>query len=77
MADVPIWVITAGIRRGAGEGFDPVALDSTARQLHADLLEGVTDGHHVVADGSHHDVQLDRPGLVVRAVREAVRTVRP
>lgn len=68
-------MITAGIRRGDEEGFDPVALDSIARELHAGILEGLTEGHHVVADESGHNVQLDRPGVAVRAVRDAVASL--
>lgn len=77
MPDVPVRVITAGVRRSAREGYDPVVLDSVARELHADLLRGVSDGRHVVAEGSGHDVQFDRPDVVVRAVREAASSLRP
>lgn len=76
LPDVPAWVVTAGIRRGEREGFDPRALDRIVRELHADILQGLSRGHHVVADSSGHQVQLRRPALVARLVRSAMAAAR-
>ena len=77
LPDVPLTVIT----RAPGDGESP----GTARerlmaelwqQMQAELATGTPRGVLVAASGSGHYVHLDRPELVVQAIREMVEQAR-
>jgi pimeloyl-ACP methyl ester carboxylesterase len=68
---VPVTVITS-MRGHDGAGWSGRFPSEAARQVHARLLDGVTNGRHVPASRSGHDVHLDEPELVAR---EIVRVV--
>jgi pimeloyl-ACP methyl ester carboxylesterase len=45
-------------------------------QLHRDLVQRSYRGRHVVADGSGHRVQMEKPDIVVEAILEQVAWIR-
>ena len=50
--------------------------DLSQEQLQLELAVLSTNGKRIVADGSGHYVQLDRPNLVIRAIEELLTVAR-
>jgi pimeloyl-ACP methyl ester carboxylesterase len=46
------------------------------RRLQRELAAMVPGAHHVIATGSGHDIHQERPGLVLRQIRDVVTAVR-
>ena len=44
--------------------------------LHRELVAQSPDGTHIIAEGSGHGIQIDRPDLVVDAIRHVVESAR-
>jgi pimeloyl-ACP methyl ester carboxylesterase len=70
-------------RRGAGDGSWTVLRLSTEEKaraawagLQAELVRLSPDGKQVIAEGASHFVHLDRPELVIDAIREVVQGAR-
>lgn len=63
--DLPMLVLTAELRNGKPA---PEVI-----QAQAQVAALSSRGRQIVAEGSEHFIQLDRPELVVDAIREAVR----
>jgi pimeloyl-ACP methyl ester carboxylesterase len=72
---VPLIVLTAGPR---DEPSDAVSRATAAAQteLQQNLAGLIPGGRQIVAENSGHFIQLDRPDLVVDAIRSAVEAVR-
>ncbi|MBE9064573.1 alpha/beta fold hydrolase [cf. Phormidesmis sp. LEGE 11477] len=70
--DIPLVVLSAG-----KPDFDltPEVVEKL-QALHADLANESSQGVHVVAKESGHVIQLDKPKLVVDAIRKVVEEVR-
>jgi pimeloyl-ACP methyl ester carboxylesterase len=69
-ADIPLAVLL----RGQVEG--PPDQDAAGKATNADLARRSTQGQVVVAEGSGHFIQLDRPDLVIDAIHHIVESVR-
>ena len=50
--------------------------EQTSAQLQLELAALSTNGKRIVADGSGHYIQLDRPDLVIRAIEELLAVAR-
>ena len=69
-ADIPLTVIVRGLVIG------PPDQDAAGKTADADLVRRSTRGQLIVAEGSGHYIQLDRPDLVINAINDVVRLVR-
>jgi pimeloyl-ACP methyl ester carboxylesterase len=69
-ADMPLVVLLRGLVEG------PPDQDAAGKAANADLVRRSTRGQLVIAEGSHHYIQLDRPDLVIDAVNQVVQSVR-
>jgi len=54
----------------------PPDQDAAGKTADADLVRRSTRGQLIVAEGSGHYIQLDRPDLVIDAINDVVRSVR-
>jgi pimeloyl-ACP methyl ester carboxylesterase len=72
LGDLPLIVVSRGRVDGPpGATTEDITLLGQAwRGLQADIAELSTDSRHIVAEDAGHYVQLDRPDLVVEAVRD-------
>ncbi len=70
LGNLPLTVVSRGRVDGppGASADDLAALEQAWRDLQADLTALSTGGRLIVAADAGHDVQLDRPDLVVRAV---------
>lgn len=72
LGDLPLTVLSRG--RGDGppdaKAADLARMEQAWRDLQIDIARLSTDSRHIVAEESGHYVQLDRPDLVVEAVRK-------
>jgi pimeloyl-ACP methyl ester carboxylesterase len=75
LGDLPVVVIRHGEPLGAEAGV-PAGLEeeveSAWRSMQDDLASLSTRGRLVVADGSGHDVHLDRPDVVIDEIRDVL-----
>ncbi len=75
LGDLPVVVIRHGRTMGQEAGV-PAGLEDEVeaawRRMQHDLTTISTDSRLVVADGSGHDIHLERPDLVADAVREVL-----
>jgi pimeloyl-ACP methyl ester carboxylesterase len=69
-ADIPLVVLVRGLVVG------PPDQDAGGKAANADLARRSTSGQLVVAEGSGHFIQFDRPDLVIDAVDQVVQSVR-
>jgi hypothetical protein len=51
-------------------------LDSDWSKAQVELVASLPDARHVVVAGSSHDIEIDRPALVLTAIRQVVEAVR-
>jgi pimeloyl-ACP methyl ester carboxylesterase len=76
---VPLVVLSRGrpveLPASVPAGFSD-ALEQAWAVGQAELVSLVPGSRHVIATRSGHDIQLDQPALVVRAIRRVVNTVR-
>ncbi|MCU1231471.1 MAG: alpha/beta hydrolase [Acidobacteria bacterium] len=70
--DLPLWVISAG--RHYTEG---VKWSQLWDAMQEEMASRSTNGHHIVSERSGHYVQRDARRVVIDAIREAVKAVRP
>jgi pimeloyl-ACP methyl ester carboxylesterase len=79
LGDLPVVVITRGRVAGAEAGV-PAGLEEEVHQawqrMQANLLTISTNTRLLVADGSGHDIHLERPDLVAGAVRDVLAQTR-
>jgi pimeloyl-ACP methyl ester carboxylesterase len=78
LGDVPLVVLTRGREDYPAElpARTRAALTRDRLRLQADLVGLSRDGKQVIARRSGHEIHLDEPEVVVRAVREVVEAVR-
>lgn len=69
-ADMPLVVLLRGLVEG------PPDQDAAGKAANADLARRSTRGQLVIAERSHHHIQLDRPDLVIDAINQVVESVR-
>lgn len=77
LGDIPLIVLSQSHRDPetvpSGAAITPEVLqeyDQTQEQLQRELTALSTNGKRIVAEGSGHYVQLERPDLVIRAIEE-------
>jgi pimeloyl-ACP methyl ester carboxylesterase len=75
LPDVPLVVISAH-PDAAPPGFSIEQTDCIWLRLHEELARLSEQGSQVIAEGSGHMVMLDRPDLVVEAIRQVVERAR-
>lgn len=74
LGSLPLIVLTAATHGASAKlekQIEPVLL-----RLHSELATASSNSLHVLAHKSGHDIELDRPGVVVEAVSEVVAAVR-
>jgi pimeloyl-ACP methyl ester carboxylesterase len=76
LPNMPVTVITASLRRD-GDGWNARYLNEAARQMHEEILRGITSARHVPAPRSGPDVQIDQPDLVTEEILRVTRAVTP
>ena len=79
LGDLPLVVITAeqSIQKmNLPLDFPEEEMVEIWNALHVDLASRSTRGRRVIAEGSSHDVALDRPDVVIDAVLDILREVR-
>jgi pimeloyl-ACP methyl ester carboxylesterase len=83
LGDIPLIVLSQSHRDPdsvpSGAAITPEVLqeyDQTWEQLQLELAALSTHGKRLVAEGSGHNIQLDRPDLVVRAIEELLAVAR-
>jgi pimeloyl-ACP methyl ester carboxylesterase len=70
--DIPLIVLSAGKPE-----FDITQeVLEKLQELHADLANQSPQGVHIVAHESGHAIQLDKPELVIDAIRQVIENVR-
>lgn len=73
LGDIPVRIITHGVAPGAEAGI-PLGLDveveAAWQEMQRDLLTISTDSTLEVASQSAHDIHVEQPELVIRAIRE-------
>jgi pimeloyl-ACP methyl ester carboxylesterase len=72
LPDIPVTVLTA-TRRRSGEGWDERFLNQGARRVHASILQGLSTGRHVPAQGVGLDIHVEAPDLVAAEILRASR----
>jgi pimeloyl-ACP methyl ester carboxylesterase len=68
--DIPLVVLLRGLVEG------PPDQDAAGKAANADLVRRSSRGQLVIAERSHHYIQLDRPDLVIDATNQVVESVR-
>ena len=83
LGDMPLIVLSQGHRDPAsvpsGAAITPEVLqdyDQTWEQLQLELTALSTNGKRVVAEGSGHNIQFDRPDVVIGAIEELLAVAR-
>ncbi|HEY0604391.1 MAG TPA: alpha/beta hydrolase [Herpetosiphonaceae bacterium] len=83
LGDIPLIVLSASHSDPdsvpASAAVTPAVLEEyeqTREQLQRELAALSTNGKRIVADGSGHYVQLDRPDLVIRAIEDLLAVAR-
>lgn len=79
LGDLPLMVLSHGLpdrSLGLSEA-GQVQFEQEWSKMQAELTAMSSDSRQVIAEQSAHDIQLDQPELVVEAVRELLRRVRP
>jgi pimeloyl-ACP methyl ester carboxylesterase len=78
LGDLPVVVIRHGDPLGADAGVPPGLEDEVEaawRSMQDDLTTISAQGRLVVADGSGHDIHLERPDVVIDAIRDVVARI--
>ena len=77
---MPLVVLTHGIpigdQAGAPPDFPAAQWEEVLQELQRQLVQLVRGGQQVIAHGSGHNIHLERPDLVIDAVRAVVDAVR-
>ncbi|MEO5510520.1 MAG: alpha/beta hydrolase [Longimicrobiales bacterium] len=79
LGDRPLVVIRRGIPDGRLPGTsveEAVEIEATLEQMQRRMAMWSRRGRVVVAQGSDHDIHVDEPDVVVRAIREVVQHAR-
>ena len=80
LGDKPLVVLTRGLTQmstGPGVSAEDVAGYKVAEdEMQAELAARSTRGKQIIAEGCGHHIQVDRPQLVIDAIREVVEAVR-
>ena len=74
-ARIPVTVITA-TRRRDGDGWDARFLNEAARRVHQSMIQGLSLGRHVPAEGSGPLVQQEDPDRVAEEILRVVAYTR-
>jgi pimeloyl-ACP methyl ester carboxylesterase len=74
LASIPVYILTRG-RPSRGSASEALIV-RVARDLHAELFSGVTNGAHIVVDEPHHLLHIVAPELVAQSIRQVVDAVR-
>jgi alpha/beta hydrolase fold len=69
LPDIPLVVVTAGRSEGWPPGWDPDVFDRLRAEQQADLANMVPNGQQVIARHSTHEVPLQQPLVVVKAIQ--------
>ena len=72
--DLPPIVITGGLPEETGA--DAAAREEEHRKDHAAVAALARRGKHIIAERSHHHVQIEEPQLVASATREIIAATR-
>jgi len=78
-ADLPVYVLSKGQSFGVPDdqlGFPLAALDAAWRKAQDWLARLVPHTPHVIATDSGHDIHVNDPQLVIKAIRNVLRRVR-
>ena len=76
LPDLPLVVVTAGISEGWPPGWDAKVFDRLRAEQQADLARLVPDGTQLIARKSAHDVPLQQPDVVVKAIESVLAQAR-
>lgn len=71
LGDLPLIVISHDPEQGVSTSFDR-EMNRTWRELQSDLTRLSTNSTQIIAKGSSHNIQMDRPDLVVQAIHRLV-----
>jgi pimeloyl-ACP methyl ester carboxylesterase len=74
LGDLPLVVITRGLADEGGA--EAAALEEEHRKDQASMAAMSRRGRQVIAEDSGHHVQIEQPGLVIRAIEEIVGGLR-
>ncbi|MGH2561622.1 MAG: alpha/beta fold hydrolase [Thermomicrobiales bacterium] len=74
LPDVPLIVLSAGLDKPAPPGYPAAEMNQIWRDLQADLATLSPDSLHLVIE-TDHDIALERPAVVVDAVRRVAEAV--
>ncbi len=79
LGDKPLMVLTAGAVQTEGTGLSPEQADQLDR-LHSDSQASLTrrsdNAKQFIAEDSGHYIQVDKPELVIDAIRQVVEAAR-
>lgn len=73
LPDVPVVVITSSY---TGEGGVSLSQWEELKGYHQNMSDEVSDGTHIIATKSGHNIQMDEPDLVIDAIRSVFDKVR-
>jgi pimeloyl-ACP methyl ester carboxylesterase len=80
LSSMPLVVLSRDPEKGAAPGLVPTELSQRFEdqwsQMQEELVRLSTNGSRVVANGSTHYVQMDRPDLVIAAIRKVLDAAR-
>jgi pimeloyl-ACP methyl ester carboxylesterase len=74
LGDMPLIVLTRG--KSEKDGPDGKAFEEEHRRDHTAIATMSGNGKLIIAEQSGHQVQLDQPELVIKAIRDVLATVR-
>jgi pimeloyl-ACP methyl ester carboxylesterase len=81
LGSMPLVVLSRDPEKGAAPGLVPTELSRRFEDqwwlMQEELVRLSTNGSRVVANGSTHYVQMDRPDLVIAAIRKVLDAARP
>lgn len=72
---IPLVVITAGMSEGWPPGWDPGVFDRLRARQQADLAHMVPGGTQVIARKSAHEVPLQQPEVVIKAIESVLAQI--
>ncbi|MDQ3156512.1 MAG: alpha/beta hydrolase [Actinomycetota bacterium] len=72
LPDLPLVVVTAGVPEEWPPGWDAKVFNRLRAEQQADLVRLVPGGDQVIADKSAHNVPLEQPDVVVKAVQSVL-----
>ena len=84
LGDLPLIVLTADSTldpavlqsMGLPDDFDAAQIQQTWLELQAELAELSTNSAHIIVKDSTHAIELDKPDVVIKAIRDMVEMLR-